>query len=147
MFNGIQCGDDVQLTDEHLERAMRFICLLLSLLFSLMDPRVLDTFLFVGITDFFRTSVCQFAWMVLVSPLFPSSHLFIVWWPSTTITLPILQVRGAPHPPSRLTSLDLMTPIKGQGTIPTNRFILFPNFKSNNFVTVKDSILSSIAMP
>lgn len=47
MFNGYQCGQDIELNDRHLDIA----------------KKVLLSMLFVGITEKFKTSVCMMSWM------------------------------------------------------------------------------------
>lgn len=47
MLNGIQCADDVHLNDSHLSVA----------------KTVIDSMLWFGITENYRTSLCQFSWM------------------------------------------------------------------------------------
>jgi hypothetical protein len=47
MLNGIQCGENVELTNEHLEKA----------------KIVLSTTVFFGITEKFKTSVCMMGWI------------------------------------------------------------------------------------
>ena len=53
MLNGIQCGDSfIEITDKHLE----------------ISKQVLSSFLWFGITEYFKTSVCQFSWMYGSNP-------------------------------------------------------------------------------
>lgn len=47
MLNGFQCGENVPLSVDHLDTA----------------KQVLTKILFVGITDYFRESVCLFTWL------------------------------------------------------------------------------------
>lgn len=53
MLNGIQCGDNIQLNDSHIETA----------------KKVLMAFLWFGITEYFNTSVCQFSFLYGGDPI------------------------------------------------------------------------------
>ena len=69
MLNGYHCGDEVNLSESHLEVAKRYvknspILLLLILRDCVLALSVLDNALYVGLSDLMRTSVCQFAWAV-----------------------------------------------------------------------------------